>query len=84
VIGPILELYTRTNCPACVELKKSLSDRRIRFTERVLDSDIPTADVVAKFPGVKAVPILAIGKHVLGGVDELQTLIENDHLQYLA
>ena len=79
----MIELITRPSCPRCVELKAALSDKRIPFTERVLDSDITVADVQHRFPDIKMVPILAIGRHVLGGVDELQTLIENDQIKLL-
>lgn len=79
----MITLITRPSCPRCVELKTTLSDKRIRFTERVIDSDITVADVRQLFPECKTVPILAVGKHVLGGVDELQTLIENDQIKIL-
>lgn len=79
----MIDLYTRPSCPRCVEIKKALSDNGITFTERVLDSDIPTAEVRSKFPDVTHLPILAVGKHVLGGVEELRTLIEHDHLKHL-
>ncbi len=79
----MIEVYTRQSCPACTTLKATLSDKGIFFTERVIDLDIPTVDVQRKFPDSKHLPILAVGFHVLGGVDELQALIDNDQLKYL-
>lgn len=64
-------------------MKDALSTRHIPFVERVLDLDIPTAEVVRAFPSAKSLPILSVGGHALGGVEELQALIDSDTLKYL-
>jgi glutaredoxin len=78
-----IELFTRPQCPRCVELKRDLSKRGIKFVERVLDFDIPTSEVVKMFPGQNLLPILSVNGWVLGGLPELEDLIERGQLHIL-
>ena len=64
-------------------MKSLLKRRGIEYFERVLDFDVPTSEVQAKFPGVGSLPILSVGGHALGGLEELERLIELDQLRYL-
>ena len=79
----MIEVYTRPNCPRCVEMKRLLRTRGIKFDERVLDFDVPTSQVVKMFPGVHYLPVLAVGGHAIGGLPELEDLIDRDQLKYL-
>ena len=64
-------------------MKDLLRKRGILFNEVVVDFDVPARDVQKKFPGVGFLPILSVGGHVLGGLEELERLIELDQLRYL-
>jgi glutaredoxin len=79
----MIELFTRPGCTRCVEMKSMLRKRGVGFTEKVLDFDIPTSEVQKMFPGVNALPILSVGGHPLGGLPELEALIDRDQLKYL-
>jgi glutaredoxin len=79
----VIDLYTRPSCSRCMETKKLLSTRGIKFVERVLDYDVPTSKVAEMFPGCSVLPILAVGEVVIAGLPELETLIELDQLKYL-
>ncbi len=79
----MIEVFTRPSCPHCTVLKNTLSNRSIAFVERVLDLDITREELLARFPDVKYLPILAVGKHRIAGADELQALIANDALKHL-
>lgn len=79
----MIEIYTRPKCPRCVEMKDLLRKRGIGYVEKVLDFDVPTSEVVKMFPGVNYLPVLAVGGHALGGLQELEDLIDRDQLKYL-
>lgn len=79
----MIEVYTRPSCPRCDEAKKALRARGVKFAEKVLDYDVPTAEVVARFPEARVLPILVIGGHVIAGLPELEALIDRDQLKYL-
>lgn len=64
-------------------MKSSLRARGIQFAEKILDYDVSTKEVVERFPGAKVLPLLVIGGHLIGGLPELEDLIERDQLKYL-
>lgn len=79
----MIELYTRPSCSRCKEMKGLLRVRGIKFEERVLDFDVPTSQVVKMFPGVNALPILSVNGYAIGGLPELEDLIDRDQLKFL-
>lgn len=79
----MIELYTRHNCPACVEMKKILSAKNIEYAERIIGQNTTVAEIREKFPTATHVPILAVKRHVLGGVEELEALIKQNLLKHL-
>lgn len=64
-------------------MKGLLRERGIKFEERVLDFDVPSSEVAKMFPGINYLPILAVGGHALGGLPELEALIDRDQLRFL-
>ena len=51
-------LYSKPNCPACVQLKSKLIDRGDNFIEESLDTPEKIAAFKALYPGVRSVPYL--------------------------
>lgn len=49
-------IYTKDNCPACVQLKAQLKQTGEEFTEIKIGKDITREDFIVKFPTVKTVP----------------------------
>lgn len=49
-------VYTKDNCPACVQLKAQLTLEGEEFTEIKIGKDITREDFIVKFPTVKSVP----------------------------
>ena len=49
-------IYTKDNCPACVQLKAQLKQKGEEFTEIKIGKDITREDFIVKFPTVKTVP----------------------------
>lgn len=49
-------VYTKENCPACVQLKNQLKQKGEEFTEIKIGKDITREDFIVKFPTIKTVP----------------------------
>lgn len=51
-------IYTKDNCPACVQLKAQLKQKGEEFTEIKIGKDITREDFIVKFPGQRTVPFV--------------------------
>jgi glutaredoxin len=49
-------VYTKNNCPACVQLKTKLASDGVDFVEVHLGKDITVEAFKEKFPTVRSVP----------------------------
>jgi glutaredoxin len=58
-------LYSKPNCPACVQLKAKLTSEGVDFVEVHLGTDITIEAFKDKFPTVRSVP------HVVDVKDEV-------------
>ena len=73
-----VHIYTKTGCPFCVNAKKWLTQRKVKFTETVLDNDNERQEFYRKVgEGVRTVPQVFLNGKRLGGFSELKKL---DHL----
>jgi glutaredoxin len=80
----LVDVYMRPSCPLCVILKDALTARGIGFVEYDVSDETIFARVKNSFPEINNLPILAVKNTVIGGVDELVTLIQNDQVKYLS
>lgn len=55
-----IRIYTQPGCTHCASLKSYLETEGVAFDNIVIGTDISREDVIAKFPGVKQVPIVVI------------------------
>jgi glutaredoxin len=51
-------VYTKDNCPACIQLKAELKRNEEEFNEVKIGRDITREDFIVKFPTVKTVPFV--------------------------
>lgn len=54
----MIEMYTRAGCNRCVVLKEILRSKGVEYVEYTIDEDVSRDEVIAKFPGVTALPIV--------------------------
>lgn len=52
----MIKVYTKDNCPACVNLKASLVKSGEAFQEVKIGRDITREEFMSKFPTVRTVP----------------------------
>lgn len=51
-------VYTKDNCPACVQLKAQLRQQNVPFVEVKIGKDITREDFITKYPTIKSVPYI--------------------------
>jgi glutaredoxin 3 len=77
-------VYTKDNCPYCVQAKSLLSLKGQSYTEMKIGHDLTREEFVEIFPTVKSVPFIIIdGEHV-GGYDKLTEWYNRPGQQFLA
>ena len=55
-------VYTKDNCPACVQLKARLTSEGVDFVEVHLGKDMSIESFKEKFPTVRSVPHTVLTK----------------------
>ena len=55
-------IYSQTNCPACVALKKQYQETGVEFVEVIIGKDVTVADFRAAYPDVRSVPFVVGNK----------------------
>ena len=70
-------IYTKSNCPYCVNAKTLFGIRGIEYTETVIGEDIQREDFVALFPDVRTVPLIYIDGERIGGYDDLTKYLDS-------
>jgi len=74
------EVWSQTNCPACVEAKRLLSQHNILVTEKVLGVDGYTKkDLLERLPQARSVPQIFLDDEYIGGLPELKRKLLNDN-----
>ena len=74
------EVWSQTNCPACVEAKRLLSEHNILVTEIVLNVNGYTKkDLFERLPQARSVPQIFLDDEYVGGLQELKRKLLNDN-----
>lgn len=64
-------IYTKDNCPYCVQAKRLLEQKDKEYKEINIGRDIRRDDFITLFPSVKSVPHIIINGDEIGGFDKL-------------
>ena len=76
-------VWTKSRCPACVNAKRLLDSKKIKYQEKKLGSSpsMQKAFAIAT-KGAKSIPQIFINGEHIGGFDDLQNLQKRDELNY--
>ena len=76
-------VWTKSGCPACVNAKRLLDSKKIKYQEKKLGSSpsMQKAFAIAT-KGAKSIPQIFINGEHIGGFDDLQNLQKRDELNY--
>lgn len=68
-------IYSKPNCPNCVQAKTLLSARDVEYTEISIGEDITREEFFSLFPEARTVPQIILDEKHIGGFQELTKLI---------
>lgn len=74
------EVWSQTNCPACVEAKRLLQQHNVLVTEKVLGAGTYTKkDLFERLPQARSVPQIFLDGEYVGGLQELKRKLLDDN-----
>ncbi|MGK5089517.1 glutaredoxin domain-containing protein [Bdellovibrionota bacterium FG-2] len=74
-----ITVYTSKYCPYCVQAKRLLKDRGIKFEEILIaDDDDAAWNALTKRSGLQTVPQIFAGDRLIGGYSDLEKLLKSD------
>jgi glutaredoxin 3 len=80
---PEVVVWTKSGCPACVNAKRLLDSKKVKYQEKKLGSSpsMQKAFAIAT-KGAKSIPQVFINGEHIGGFDDLQNLQKRGELNY--
>lgn len=66
-------VWSKNQCPYCVQAKALLESRGIEYEERNINDGWDREDLLAAVPGAKSVPQIFLDDELVGGFTELRT-----------
>jgi len=68
---PYIRIFSKPDCPFCVQAKGLLESKGFSYTELVLGKDLTREDFMEQFPNVRTVPYIIVGNNHVGGYKQL-------------
>jgi glutaredoxin len=72
-------VWSKNDCPYCVQAKKLLEMKGVEFEERNINSGWDREDLLAAVPGVRSVPQIFLDDKLVGGFTELKKYFEKEN-----
>lgn len=66
-------IYTKNDCPYCVNAKTLLQTKGIGYTEMKLNEDFTREFLLENYPSAKSFPVIVLDGFYIGGYDQLKT-----------
>lgn len=77
-------IYTKDNCPYCVQAKNLFTNKGQQYTEMKIGVDLTREDFMGLFPDVRTVPFIIINGEKVGGYDKLVEYYDRPERTFLA
>jgi glutaredoxin len=77
-------IYTKDNCPYCVQAKNLFSLKGQTYEEMKIGVDLTREEFISIFPDVKTVPFIIIDEERIGGYDRLIEYYNRPEQHFLA
>jgi glutaredoxin 3 len=65
-------VWSKDNCPYCVQAKNLLQMKGIEYEERNIQKDWTKEQLLEAVPGARTVPQIFLGEELIGGFDKLK------------
>lgn len=76
------EVWSQTNCPACLEAKNLLKSKGFNVNEKQIgiNAQYTKKDLIDKVPNARTIPQIFVGDEYIGGLPELKRyLLKHDN-----
>jgi len=71
---PQVKIYSKDPCPYCVNAKRLLNEKNIKYQEIDLTNNPTELERLKKETGWRTVPMIFIGEELVGGYSDLRAL----------
>ncbi len=76
----IVEIYSKPQCPFCVQAKALAEREGYDLTYKMLDEDFDRETLMETFPGARTFPQIIVNGDKIGGYQEFKKLIDSNIL----
>jgi glutaredoxin 3 len=77
-------IYTKDNCPYCVQAKNLFTNKGEQYIEKKIGKDLTREEFMESFPDVRTVPFIIINAEKVGGYDKLVEWYDRPERSFLA
>ena len=71
-----VEIYSKPQCPFCVQAKALAEREGHELTYKMLDEDFDRETLMETFPGARTFPQIMVNGEKIGGFTEYKALVE--------
>jgi len=71
-----VEIYSKPQCPFCVQAKALAEREGHELTYKMLDEDFDRETLMETFPGARTFPQIIVDDEKIGGFTEFKALVE--------
>ena len=71
-----VEIYSKPQCPFCVQAKALAEREGHELTYKMLDEDFDRETLMETFPGARTFPQIVVNGEKIGGFTEYKALVE--------
>tara|TARA_R110001592_G_scaffold29047_10_gene105790 strand:- start:93 stop:323 length:231 start_codon:yes stop_codon:yes gene_type:complete len=71
-----VEIYSKPQCPFCVQAKALAEREGYELTYKMLDEDFDREALMETFPGARTFPQIIVDGEKIGGFTEFKALVE--------
>ena len=73
----IVEIYSKPQCPYCVQAKALAEREGYELTYKMLDEDFDREALMETFPGARTFPQIIVDGEKIGGFTEFKALVDS-------
>jgi len=75
-----VEIYSKPQCPFCVQAKALAEREGYELTYKMLDEDFDRETLMETFPGARTFPQIIVDDEKIGGFTEFKALVDTKKL----
>ncbi len=72
-----VEIYSKPQCPYCVQAKALAEREGYELTYKMLDEDFDRETLMETFPGARTFPQIIVDGEKIGGFTEFKALVDS-------